>query len=214
MLWNESVDEDATIAAIAQLEAVDLDSVLPPVQRCRVRARPGRCVQLQLQIIELEVVTNFVECERCVCSICPVVGLIDDELQRPIGLVVSELAADAVQSKACRAHVARLGVDGHLRLWRARVDPVVVGGERADRVAARDDVGAGRSSLETEILDVARRHSIGAYGAGDKILRHRLRRIHDSAGQGHPRHGAADQGGSVEDGERLRHRSRFGFDSE
>ncbi len=206
LLGNESVDEHATIRSIAELQAIDVHACLSPMQRSDTRARPDAGVELKLQSVQLKLVSNPVERERCISAVGSLVVLIDNDLQRAIRFVVRELSADAVEIEASRAHSSRLRADAHLRLRRARVDPIVIGGESADGIATRDDVGARCSSFETEVLDVTGRHSVGAQRAGDIILVQRRRCIDHGARQRHPGSGALHFGRS-HDARRVRVRS-------
>ena len=115
LLGHEAVDENAAIVCrVAQLETIDFDACLTPVQRCDARARPETGIELQLEVIELELVTNLVESERSIGCVRALIVLVDDDLQSAVRLVVGELGANAVQIESGGADGARLGVDRHL----------------------------------------------------------------------------------------------------
>ena len=84
----------------AQVETVDLDAGLAPVQRGHSLARPQTGVELQLQIIELERVANLVERERSIGRVSSLIVLIDDDVESAVGLPICELGTDAVEIEA------------------------------------------------------------------------------------------------------------------
>ena len=114
LLWNEAVHVDASGWSVAELEVLDVDARLSPVQCRHARACPYARVELQAQIVQLQLVSNFVERERGVGGIGPGVVLVDDDLRRAIRLLVGELGADAVQVESGGAHRSCLRAHPHL----------------------------------------------------------------------------------------------------
>src|SRR4029079_17801667 len=85
LLGHESVHVDATIATIAQLEVLDVDAGLAPVESGGAGARPDAGVELQLQIVERQLVADLVQSERRVGSVGALVVLAADPLETPDG---------------------------------------------------------------------------------------------------------------------------------
>ena len=162
-LRYEAVDVDPTVRTVAQLEILHVDACFSPMQRCDACAGPHARIELEPEVIELQLIAKLVERKGGIGAIRTGVVLIDDDLGGAVRLRVGELRSDAVEIEAGRSDASRLGVDPHLGLRSARVDPVVVGGERADRVSAGNDARAGRGPLHVEVSDIARGDAVSAH---------------------------------------------------